>query len=216
MDVPVHFVRWKKTHRIIPVRQEGQRVFDKIGKSGDFEALDTLDQATREPREIPRDHANETFRYQSESRFSDGTFGIYYAAKGLHTALKESIYHRELFLGDTHQPPILVYSRLLLADVEGRFHDVRKLKKTMPHIYSPKRDDYRASQSLGSRLKEEGSAGICYDSVRDPKGMCIAVFERSRITHCREERWFGYRWNGQQISEVLELRSFLNFSKTKR
>lgn len=215
MDVPIHFIRWKRAHRIIPVRQEGQKVFDKVGKPGDFDILDTLDQVTREPRKVPRDHADETFRYQSESRFSDGTFGVYYTAKTLHTALKESIYHRELFLGDTDQPPMLVYARLLLADVEGKFHDIRNLRKTMLQIYTPKRDNYRASQSFGSHLKEVGSAGICYGSVRDPKGECIAVFDRTRITHCREEQWFGYRWDGERIAEVLELRSFLNLHKTR-
>jgi len=207
-DLPIRFIRWERTHRIIPVRRDDQRVFDLLGKPGDFDPLDALDQSTREPRAKPRDHANETFRYQSKSRFSDGTFGVYYAARRLTTALKESIYHRELFLGDTQQPPLRVYARLLLATVTGRFHDLRKKQATHADLYSPRRGDYAASQKYGVQLKEEGAKGLCYDSVRDPGGTCVAVFERSCVSHCREERWFEYRWDGRRVADVYELRSF--------
>src|SRR5690348_7566049 len=39
------------------------------------------------------------------SRFSDGSFGVYYASKTLETAIFETVYHRERFLSYTAQPP---------------------------------------------------------------------------------------------------------------
>src|SRR6478736_232590 len=39
------------------------------------------------------------------TRFSDGSYGIYYAALSQETAIRETIYHREKFLSNTNQPP---------------------------------------------------------------------------------------------------------------
>src|SRR5699024_7156076 len=42
---------------------------------------------------------------QRQSRFSDGSYGVYYAGRSLDTAIRETRYHRERFLAATHEAP---------------------------------------------------------------------------------------------------------------
>ena len=39
------------------------------------------------------------------SRFSDGSFGVYYAASALETAIAETVFHFEVFARDSNDPP---------------------------------------------------------------------------------------------------------------
>ncbi len=45
------------------------------------------------------------FTHPGESRFSDGTYGIYYAGDSLATAVAETKYHRERFLSASKEAP---------------------------------------------------------------------------------------------------------------
>ena len=38
------------------------------------------------------------------SRFSDGTFGVYFAAAELETAIAETVHHFEIFARDSNDP----------------------------------------------------------------------------------------------------------------
>lgn len=53
------------------------------------------------------------------SRFSDGTYGVYYASATLDCAMAEVIYHREKFLARTDEAAIDLDMRLILADVDA-------------------------------------------------------------------------------------------------
>ena len=58
------------------------------------------------------------------SRFSDGSYGVYYAAHSLETAIAEVSHHRGVFLRRTHEPAIDVDMRLITASVEAELHDL--------------------------------------------------------------------------------------------
>ena len=112
------------------------------------------------------------------SRFSDGGFGVYYAALEIETAVAESRFHREKFMRRTKEPPMRLQMRALTASLSADLHNIWGMAKQFPKIYS--RTSYSASWEMGVQLRRDGSAGIAYDSIRHDGGKCVAVFPPQR------------------------------------
>ncbi len=209
--IPLRRVLWKPCWRIIPSHYPTKNVFERVAAPKDLDAVQRLEQMTggRPVEGEKTDYVAAAFAYRNPlgSRFSDGTYGVYYAARTLATALHESTYHREKFLKYTHEKPMRLGMRVVIARLDGRLHDLRGLRPKMPEVYSP--TGYRASQTLGLSLKKQGSHGVAYDSVRDPKGQCAAVFDPRALSHSRQERHLTYEWNGKRIERIYELREYL-------
>lgn len=137
------------------------------------------------------------------SRFSDGTYGVYYAGRTRETAIHETVYHRERFMRASAEPPMQLQMRVYYADLDAEFHDLRGLRAQLPDVYA--RESYAASQALGRRLRESGAWGICYDSVRHTGGECAAVFRPRAISPVTQGPHLGYVWDGARIAQVYEL-----------
>ena len=141
------------------------------------------------------------------SRFSDGTDGVFYAANDLDTAIAETKYHRERFLNATAQEHMELDMRVYMVDLDARdLHDLRGQKAAHPLVYH--NDNYAAGQHLARTLRQAGSNGIAYDSVRRTGGECVAVFRPPLLSNARQERHLCYVWNGLQIVTVYEKREF--------
>ena len=136
------------------------------------------------------------------SRFTDGTYGVYYAAKDLNTAIAESRHHRERFMRATAQGRMELDMRVCTADLDGEVHDLRNRKSIYPSIYRD--DDYAAAQDLAKSLRKDGYNGIAYDSVRWHDGECAAIFRPGLLSNGKQERHLCYSWNGQRIATVYE------------
>ena len=76
----------------------------------------------------------------------------------------------------------------------------------MPGIYDP--DSYAESQALAIEIRNNGSSGLAYDSVRKPGGECVAIFKPRVLSNCRQERHLTYVWDGSSISTIYEKRDF--------
>jgi hypothetical protein len=135
-------------------------------------------------------------------RFTDGTYGAYYAARDLATAVDETVYHRERFLRATRESPMELDMRVLRARLRGELHDLRGMREKAPEVYD--RDDYGASQALGRRLRAMQSCGIVYESVRRDGGECVAVFRPRALSRCQQTQHLTYVWDGERISTVYE------------
>ncbi len=138
------------------------------------------------------------------SRFSDGSYGVYYAAADLATAVAEVSHHRARFLARTQEPAIDIDLRCYRVTVAAVLCDLRGLREeaSAEALYHP--DSYAASQIFGSqlRLATEPEAGIAYDSVRWPGGQCVALFTpRATQPPARQAEHVSLRWNGDRISE---------------
>lgn len=138
----------------------------------------------------------------SGSRFSNGAYGVYYAAEALETAVAEVSYHRAEFLRRTSEPEIDIDLRWIQADVQARVHDLRGCRATAPEVYSP--TSYGASQALGQMLRAQGSAAVAYDSVRHVGGSCVAVFKPRVLSNARAAGHLALHWDGQQITHWFE------------
>ena len=222
MIPPVSHVEWRPCYRIIPSRFPPVGLYDRVADPADLEAVFAVENLTnprlrQEAGEIsivpPADRvagpgttpimAAFTHLNPEGSRFSDGTYGVYYAGRSLDTAIAESRYHREQFLARTKESPIEIEMRTYLADLDGELHDIRG-RRDLQDIYLP--DSYAAGQVLGRELKAINSFGIAHDSVRDPGGECAAVFRPLVLSNCLQGPHFGYLWNGTRITTVIEKR----------
>jgi hypothetical protein len=139
------------------------------------------------------------------TRFTDGRFGAYYAAESLDTAIAETRFHRENFLRATQEAPLELEMRCYLADVACELHDLRGRQIELPDIYDPA--SYVASQKLGRELRDAGSNGIAFDSVRRAGGQCLAIFRPRLVQNVRQNVHLRYAWDGIAISEVYEIRA---------
>ena len=118
-------VVWQPSHRLVPSRFPPIGLFDRVARAADLDAVFELEALTNDRL---REEAGElslvpvpdriagpgttpimaafTHLHPEGSRFSDGSFGVYYCARELTTALAEVRYHQERFLRRTNEGPI--------------------------------------------------------------------------------------------------------------
>ena len=138
------------------------------------------------------------------SRFSAGQFGVHYAAHALEAAVAEVSHHRARFMARTRESAIDIDMRLIKADLNAPLHDLRRLTKSAPGIYDAKR--YGEPQALGAALREAGSSGVVYNSVRHPGGWCAGVFRPKALRHARPAAHIALHWDGKRISHWFHKR----------
>jgi hypothetical protein len=192
-------------------------VFDRIAEPGDLGALYAIEAMTNprlrdemgELRLVPPERrisgpgttpvmAAFTHLNPEGSRFSDGSWGVFYAGHSVATAVEETVYHRELFLAATAEPPCDVEMRCYRTSIQARLHDLRGGWKAE---HDP--NAYAAGVALARKLRNEGSDGLVYDSVRHHGGECVAVFYPDRVGPCVQAQHLMYRWDGKRIAQVL-------------
>lgn len=217
-------VVWRPAWRILPSRFPPIDLFERIADPADWDALIALESLTNDRIRdevgnialVPAEErvsgpgasvimAAFTHPNPDGSRFSDGSYGVFYAADKLPTAIAETIYHRESFMRATSQPRMELDMRVYTVDLEGDLHDVTGQQTMLPQVYDP--DDYSAGQEFAARLRAEDSNGIVYDSVRQAGGVCAAVFRPRCLSNPRQERHLCYVWNGRSIAFVYEKRA---------
>lgn len=223
MTLPVVRIEWKPCWRIIPSRFPPIQLFERVTEPDDLEAIFELEALTN-PR--LRDEVGEIILVPSEdrisgpgtsiimaafthlnpegSRFSDGTYGVFYAANDLKTAIAETTYHRERFMRATAQSQMELDMRVYVVDLSGELNDLRAQKEANPLVYH--NENYASAQHLAKSLRKDGSNGLAYDSVRRGGGECVAVFRPPLLSNARQERHLCYVWDGRQIGAIYEKR----------
>jgi hypothetical protein len=214
---PVH---WRPCFRVIPSRFPPINLFERVADPGDLDAVLYVESLTNDRLRAEVGDLSLVLREDwisgpgtgsimaafthlnpGGSRFTDGTFGAYYAAADLATAVAETTYHRARFMAATREPPMELSMRVLRADLDGALHDLRgtHLPLAVDHP-----TDYSASQALARVLRARRSWGIVYDSIRRAGGECVAVFRPPALARCRQAEHLGYVWDGTRISHVVK------------
>jgi RES domain-containing protein len=132
------------------------------------------------------------------SRFSDGSYGVYYAADRLSTAVAETAHHFARFARDSHDPPQREDMRALVGGIANAFHDIGALPAA-ERAAALDPASYVASRTLAGALREGGSNGVIYPSVRDSAGRCVGAFWPDVVGIPIQDRRLKYEWDGARM-----------------
>ena len=206
---------WRDSCRLVPSRFPPVSLFEQVADPADLEMVFAIEalgnprlrDAVGELRLVPLEQrvsgpgtsaimAAFTHLNPEGSRFSDGSYGVYYAAHKLETAVAEVSHHRAIFLARTAEPPIEIDMRCYRVKIKAKVAELRGVKDDK--VYAP--DSYAASQVFARAVGAEGLAGVTYDSVRHPGGECAALFfPKALVPPAREAEHVTLRWNGERI-----------------
>ena len=226
---PLNRIQWQPCWRLVPSRFPPVGLFDRVAAPEDLDIVFAIEALTNDRL---RDEAGEislvpvgdrisgpgttpimaafTHLNPEGSRFTDGSYGVYYAANTIDTAIAETRFHRSLFLAATQQAPIAIDMRSYASDLDADLHDIRKMQSDLPGIYSADPSRYAEAQALAKDLRHAGSNGIVYDSVRYSGGECVALFRPTVLTPVRQGPHYCYQWNGQEITDVYQKSSYVS------
>lgn len=219
---PEAAVDWPEVFRIIPSQFPPVNVFEGIYASADemetafaIEAMTNrrLRQESGDVHLVPREDwvwgpgatiIMACFTHAGRpSRFTDGSFGVYYGAESMPTAVAETKYHRERFLAATNEEDIEITMRVYVNRVRKPLLDLRG-----PHhgrLLDPA--DYTAPQRFGARWRKENVWGFVYPSVRRDGGECVAVLRPPALTLPVPSAHLRYAWSQRErrITNVFRI-----------
>jgi hypothetical protein len=217
----VRRVRWAQACRIVPTRYPAVSLFDRVADAADFDALYALEALSNERsrhalgqiERVPREDrvfgpgsgpimAAFTHVNVLGSRFSDGRYGVFYAARERATAVAETRYHHGRFLLATAEGAMHLPMRLYSVTIDARLHDLRPEDAVAAAVYDP--GDYSAARGLGHALHAAGSGGVVYRSVRHAKGHCVGLFRPKGASACQHAAYLLYAWDGRRFSDIYE------------
>lgn len=212
-------VRWPRTYRIIRTIFPPIDLFEDIADPRDWEALAAVEAKTN-PRirglvgdlgKVPTARrvggpgaslVMAPFMHCSTARpgrFTDGSYGLYYAGDSEDVAIAETIHHHQRFMAATREAPGWTSDfRVLVGSVDRDLDDVGAL----PAALDP--DDYAASQALGRDLRAAGSDGVVYPSVRKTGGRCIGAFWPDVIPIPVQGAHYCYHWDGKRVDFIRQ------------
>lgn len=221
---PEHEVAWAKTFRLVPSRYPPINLFERIADPAEWETLAAIEALTNDrlrdeigtisavpPGErISGPGASVIMAAFTHlgfpSRFTDGSFGVYYACDCVDGALAEVVHHQQRFLRRTREAATRIEMRAYIGSFAGSFRDVRG---GWPDVHDP--DDYAASQRLGTRLRAIGAGAIVYDNVRLPGAANLAAFRpravaaRAGRRHVVQGAHYVLDWDGERIGRYIEM-----------
>jgi len=222
---PLSQVNWPEAHRIIRARFPPIDLFEDIADPADWPAI-LRGESKSNPRLAESAGALDLvpahrrvggagaswvmapFVHISPdrpSRFSDGTWGVYYAGDRSEVALFETIHHHSRFMADTNQAPGWTSQfRELVGKVDAVLHDLRDDTRFHPCLDA---NSYAHSQALARELRDNNSDGMVYPSVRYPSGQCIGAFWPDVVGIPVQGRHFSYHWDGARVDMIKDLSS---------
>jgi hypothetical protein len=216
-QVPTKRVRWQATYRLVSARHPPIDTFERIASPEDRRVLDALEkltdpasrQAIGQISLVPASKrvfgpgasaAMAPFTHASRdnpSRFSNGSYGVYYAGRKFATALYEVAYHRGRFHAATRDPPLNAPFKTYIAGINKMMHDVRT--GSWADLLDPNPSNYGLPQAFGAELRKAGSNGIVYPSVRHAEGECIGAFWPNVVSMPVEGKRIALEWDGRAM-----------------
>lgn len=221
-QIPLTEVTNRKHYRIVPSRFPTIDLFESLVEPDDLDVLFEIESMTNDRLreqvgEISLVSASERLtgpgaspvmaaftHIDQSSRFTDGSYGIYYAGLSECTAIMETKFHKEQFLMMTNEGPCKIEMRCYVGELNNSFHDIRS--EGYQKYQSQDTNTYPLCQALALSLKGNGSDGLYYQSARDPDGECIAAFKPTAVGYVSQSKHYEYVWDGTQINSVLEMK----------
>jgi hypothetical protein len=216
-------VHWNHATRIVAARYPPIDLFERVSADpAIWEALIAAEQAVNprvrdeagEIRLVPTEEriagpgaswvmASFTHLNPKGSRFSDGSYGVYYAARELATAIRETAHHFGRFAADSDDGPRYESMRVLVGRIANRFVDTARLPAALrAAVLDP--DSYDASRRFGTELREAGANGVVYPSVRHAGGHCVAALRPKAVGIPIQGKHLRYHWDGSRVARYFD------------
>jgi len=139
------------------------------------------------------------FRNWQASRYSDGTFGIWYGADSIQTSVYETVHHwYNGFLSDAGfcQEGVSIERKVYWVQCDAALLDLRPLVQDFPYLVH--QHDHTFTQAIGARLHREGHPGLITKSARC-NGESIAALNPTILSNPKHTCYLTYRLVGKQI-----------------
>lgn len=112
------------------------------------------------------------------TRFSDGSFPVFYASLETRTAEAEFMHWAPKFLGSPGKPRTAHYVRFA-CDFHGRAKDLTSRRRDWPPLTHD--SDYSFCNGLGAEAVASGLGGLLAPSARREDGTNLPVFSRAAL-----------------------------------
>lgn len=139
------------------------------------------------------------YKHWQSSRFSDGSYGIWYGSESVETTVYESAYHwyRGLLRDAGYEREVVIAERkVYMVACDAALLDFRKAAGHSDLLHPT---DYALTQSVGARIHREGHPGLLIQSVRRPEGENVAIFNPAVLSNLRHSCQLTYRLDGDRI-----------------
>jgi hypothetical protein len=140
------------------------------------------------------------FKHWQASRFSDGTYGVWYGSDSVETTVYESVYHwYKGLLCDAgfDRQEVIAERKVYWVACGAALLDLRAASNEYPDLLHP--SDYSFCQSVGARIHREGHPGLLTPSVRRSAGENVVVFNPGVLSNPRLNGQLTYRLEGEQV-----------------
>lgn len=134
------------------------------------------------------------FKHWQNSRFSDGSFGVWYGSDSVETTIYESAYHwySGLLKDAGFDTQIVAVERKVYSVAcQAALLDFRK--ESNKHEGLLHASDYTFCHSVGARIHREGHPGLVTQSVRRSDGENFAIFNSAVLSKPRHNCQLTYR-----------------------
>ncbi len=140
------------------------------------------------------------FSHWAQSRYSDGSYGVWYGADSLETTVHETAYHWVKGLlsdaGWDKKDGVKVERKVYLVHCQALLLDFRGLVRSHPALVAPQ--NYSYTQQIGGRIHREGHPGLVTRSARC-SGDIYAVFSPGVLANPRNHCYLTYSLQQQRI-----------------
>lgn len=126
------------------------------------------------------------------SRYSDGTFGVWYGADRVETTVFETVHHwRRQLLDDAgfNKPGVQMERKVYKVRCDAALLDLRGSVGAYPGLVHP--SDYTLTHQVGARMYREGHPGLVVTSARC-EGECYAILNKTVLSNPRQVCFLTY------------------------
>lgn len=140
------------------------------------------------------------FKHWQASRFSDGSFGVWYGCGAVETTVYETAYHWvNGLLRDAgfENETVAAQRKVYRVACQAALLDFRPAIENFTGVVHP--TDYRDAQFVGARLHREGHPGLVTQSVRHAEGDSYVVMNPAVLSNPRLHCQLTYRLKAGRI-----------------
>lgn len=141
------------------------------------------------------------FSHWSSSRYSNGSYGVWYGADTLETSIYETVHHwRSNLLMDANWQDVEgveIDRKVYLVRCDAALLDFREKIRTHSALIDAA--SYHLTHQVGARIHHDGHPGLVSRSARCEGDIC-AVFNQRVLSNPRHHCYLSYRIEGSGIA----------------